>query len=618
MQLDTNTAWQKIPMIHRALTRLAIIAFLINPIAWMTSLPSQAQTNLPSSAEPSRIIDNLGEESESFDFEFITEITLPDSRQDIPREEAESIVFTIDDIVIQGAEAYDQEELKQYYSDILGTEISLWDFFKVSDEIEAHYRRDGFFLTKVFVPPQKLTDNTARLTVIEGYVNRIVLEGESGGVTDLIEQYLEHLIDVRPLTEKIFYHYTELVNEIPGVQAFAVLRRSATQRGASELIVTVSIDHYTAQNNIDNRNSKLMGPWSSKVSLASRAFTEGGETFQAGGVISADWDEQRAGLLRYSRAIGDSGLRLAGTIGYGTAEPGGELRADGQRVRGKVLFFKGDIAYPLWRSPRGVLRSFTLNAGFSYLNSKVKLGQGETIHSTYSKDRDRSIDLGVEAKMADYIGGVSSLKAYVHKGLSIFGSDYNGSFGVRPFGNVYPSRQDATTDFIKITAEGERIQDLFWGFNLYLAAKGQWSPNRLLSGQEFGVGGDQFGRGYPGGEIVGDEGFASKAEFRFSERFSDSDLLYQFFLLRSIELYTFWDFGAIWNHTTLNQDVEDEENNGRDTLASVGTGLRGDLDLGAINLGVNLEYVRPMTRPASQDAYQGKTNRVYFGLRSDF
>nr|QQZ51233.1 hypothetical protein JKL49_09060 [Phenylobacterium glaciei] len=45
---------------------------------------------------------------------------------------------------------------------------------------------------------------------------------------------------------------------------------------------------------------------------------------------------------------------------------------------------------------------------------------------------------------------------------------------------------------------------------LFLSADGQWSPNRLLSSEEFVVGGAPYGRGYNYAEIGGDQGWPGR------------------------------------------------------------------------------------------------------------
>ena len=139
-----------------------------------------------------------------------------------------------------------------------------------------------------------------------------------------------------------------------------------------------------------------------------------------------------------------------------------------------------------------------------------------------------------------------------------------------------------------------RLQRVLPGLSILTSAIGQWSANTLLSAEEFGVGGAQFGRGYDPSEITGDHGFAMKIEPQYGKAIQGDYLV-------DYQLYGFYDFGVVWN--TLNTD--------RESLASAGFGVRSNFTDWASGFA---EMAFPITRPVASRGSESEEMRVYFGF----
>jgi len=125
-----------------------------------------------------------------------------------------------------------------------------------------------------------------------------------------------------------------------------------------------------------------------------------------------------------------------------------------------------------------------------------------------------------------------------------------------------------------------------------VSLKGQYSNDALLSSEEFGVGGSNYGRGYDPSEIVGDKGIAGKVELQWSNPFQAS-------LFDSYQVFGFYDAGRVWNKDATTADAK------IDSLASTGVGMRG-----TFLYGTNLEafWALPLTQDVGSRG--GETPRV--------
>src|SRR5688572_24352478 len=84
-----------------------------------------------------------------------------------------------------------------------------------------------------------------RLQAIEVYIADVRVEGGDTALNARVRGYAEKIRAVRPLTIGALERYVLLVNDIPGVQARAVLMPGATL-GASDLVLQLSQRGYAA------------------------------------------------------------------------------------------------------------------------------------------------------------------------------------------------------------------------------------------------------------------------------------------------------------------------------------------------------------------------------------
>ena len=90
---------------------------------------------------------------------------------------AENIRFNFGGLRLEGVGMYSESELTPLYQSMIGSEISLADLYAIANQMTLKYRNDGFVLTQVVVPPQTIEGGIARLQVVEGFVDKVILQG---------------------------------------------------------------------------------------------------------------------------------------------------------------------------------------------------------------------------------------------------------------------------------------------------------------------------------------------------------------------------------------------------------------------------------------------------------
>ncbi len=509
------------------------------------------------------------------------DITAPaDPSTSLP-EGAESARFFLADIVIDGVTVYGEAELLPLYAEYLQSEISLATLYGIASTIESRYRDDGYILSRAIVPAQSVSDGVYRIQAIEGYVTNVVLEGEVGNSRGLVEQYLNHIPESRPVNIAEIERYLLLMNDLPGITGTGVLRPSGAEVGAAELVVSAqrkSVDGFALW---DNRGSEFTGEQGIALGLSGNSFTPFGEQTELVLFSALDDDEQRVGQITYKQQIGSDGLTLLGIASYGESEPGGSLEP--LVIEQETLFFSVEAEYPYVRSRRF---NFSVSAGFDYIDQ-----DSDSLGLAIAEDSLRVLHATAFFDYRDSFDGANFAEIGIRQGLEILGASEEGDI---------VSRSEGKSDFTSINLEAARLQRVTSNLNLLAKVGGQYGFTELLSSEEFEVGGITFGRGYDPAQLTGDSGVGGLVELQFNQAPSLP-------ILQSYQLYAFYDVGVVFNTDTGAERSE--------SLASAGLGVRTNLTNW---LAADFEVARPLTRELENRATNRDSDRYFFRLTGQF
>jgi hemolysin activation/secretion protein len=372
------------------------------------------------------------------DFDFT--IQAP-KRAPVPRA-ADELTFTLRDIVVTGATIYPPDSLRPLYEPLIGHEVKLADIIAVAEAIEAKYRQAGYLLTRAYVPPQRVGNGVFSLSVVEGFVKAVDVEGGGSAAQRMIKAYLQPVLTARPLDVRTMERALLLANDIPGVVASGLLRPSPDEPGASDLVVTLTQTPVSGGFATDNRGSKFAGPWSVRGDVAVSNLFDDNDQLAANVSSVPDSLEKLTAQLRYSHPVGTQGMivSLTGSGTYG--EPGFTLTP-------LNVITKSYAAGPRLRVPliRSRSDSLFLDAGLNWQYAEVT-----TFAGLLSHDQWRTVDTALTYIENGFLNGTTLATLALAQGLPILGASPNGSPEL--------SRPGADTDFTKLTASLRRAQIL--------------------------------------------------------------------------------------------------------------------------------------------------------------
>ena len=254
-------------------------------------------------------------------------------------------------------------------------------------------------------------------------------------------------------------------------------------------------------------------------------------------------------------------------------------------INGNSTTYYGAFEYPWIRSRT---KNLTLDGGFDYLDSQVT-----SFTFPLYTDHIRSVKLGANYDFSDRFRGANLLGLHFEQGLNILGASNNPN-------SLTTSRFGADGIFTKMIVQAVRLQPLPGRFSFFMIMNGQYPLEALLASEQFGFGGSQLGRGYDPAEIIGDKGLSGSAELRM-------DVVPEWFLLRSMQFYMFYDAGVIWN---IKEVVGIKQ---KQSATSTGLGIRFVV---TNHLTGNVMIAQPLTKEIAAEELvgRGRCPRGFFSL----
>ncbi len=510
-----------------------------------TAWPAVAQTPgaaIPSQADISRQrVPQPLPTTPSFDLRIQTP-----ERAAVPRA-VDEIEFEVKQIAVEGVTHFPAAELQAIFTPLEGRKIVLDDLRKAAATLEDRYRAQGFFLTRVFVPPQQVKDGVLTVRVVEGYVSNVFVDAPDEGTRRKLAKFMQPVVGERPVSLATVERQLLIVNDLPGIAGAGVLRQGA-ELGQSELALSVTERPPTYTLSVNNSGSNALGPWSFGANATlNRPFDRVGALDVGISGAGENLKELRSLSARYAEPIGHAGtiVSLGGLIAL--AKPGGPVAA--LDIDGQVTSFALRARHPLIRTRA---TSLFIDAGLSANRSRTEAANVRII-----LDKTVVGELALVLQQNGWLGGATNITASLFRGLPWLGSMDEDA--------ALPSVANFDPDFTRLAFSAQRVQPLAPRLSALLGVQGQYTGDTLLSGELISFGGMSIGRGYDPSVVAGDRGVGGVAELRY-----DVGLPEQRYV-NSLQFYGFIDRATV---TTLANGALPKTDS---TIGSYGVGARAGL-----------------------------------------
>lgn len=417
----------------------------------------------------------------------------------------EDLEFDIKAVRFEGGSKYPEAEMQKLFSDVIGKRSNLEALRQRVARLESRYREDGYFLTRVLIPPQQVRDGAFTVQIIEGFISAGFVEGGSDAERALIETQLAKLKERKPIDLAALEDVLLRLNDMPTVSASGTLRPGGSL-GASELVVSLNPPPSTSfVISANNFASKTLGPGAFSLNTAfARPFGPPGLLGVGLSGALDPFEKLRVVTLQYVMPVDGRGSTFSLGGLSAKAQPKGSLEPL------KVVTDSWSIS-PRYRTPllRTRPHSIFADLGLSMNSTETQLDRVLT-----TADRSTVSEMSLTYQQNGFLSGNTQVTLSVFKGLTALGA-YDANDYTRM--TATPSTIGFNPTFSKQVLTLQRIQNFPANMSMIATVQGQATNDQLLAGERASFGGIGIGRGYDSGALTGDRGVGGLIELRWDQ-----------------------------------------------------------------------------------------------------
>lgn len=445
--------------------------------------------------------------------------------------------FEVKQIVVRGNTTFGEGTLHALVADGEGRTQTLATLTALAQRITDYYRAHGYPLSRTVIPQQELSNGVVQFKVVEARYDRVQVTNHSAVQTSLLNATLSPLQNGRLVAQESLDRQLLLLNDLPGVQAHAVLGPGSTP-GTSDLNVEAQALPRVAGNlTLDDGGDRYTGRIRLGGNVAVNNLIGLGDQVSAGLLVSDK--HMHYGHLAYDFALNGAGTRFGlaySALSYQLGDSLSDLHARGHATEASAW-----LSQAIVRSP-----NTNLSARLEVDNHHLADDTGSTGVHDDRHTWDWTVSTTFDHRDSWSGGGVTQAQLSLTRG----------QLG---FDNLAAKASDevtANTQGHELHWDGNvsRLQMITATTRLYVALSGQYSHRNLDSSEQFLLGGMQSVRGYEVSTLAGASGYLATAELRHDLRLPGGVW----------QGSVFFDHGGLWinpqpwagntgsNHATLN------------------------------------------------------------------
>jgi hemolysin activation/secretion protein len=451
---------------------------------------------------------------------------------------AESIFVTVKTLQMNGLTVFLAQDFEDITAPLIGKNVSLAAIYQLAAEVTQRYRQAGYLLSYAYVPNQEIADGNITLAIIEGSVERVVVEGDDPNAA-ITQQLVRWITDEKPSKERTIESALLRMNDLPGYGYRAVLNKPSPET-PDKVVMTLIPKRKApiASIGFDNFGSRFLGPNQINAMYLDSFFARHKTTLNV--LNSMPTKKLNFGAMTHVYALTPT-VNLDASTSFTRAQPGYTLTNLEVDSRSATISLGASYQWIRQRDENALVK----------LSFEARDVSSDVFGSTpLTRDDLRIVRGALSYDVSDGWNGLNTINGVITQGTQWFGASKKGDPNL--------SRSEAEPNFTKMEISIARQQYLAEDWRLMLQASGQVASGPLYASEEYGYGGQAYGRAYDASEIIGDEGASAMVELRYMGLRKLQPL--------NVEPFIFYDSGFVTNY--------DAGQKKRDTLSSAGGGVR--------------------------------------------
>lgn len=450
---------------------------------------------------------------------------------------------------VTGVHSIDFKSVTDLLTPLAGKPITIAALAQVVDKITEMYREKGYALSFAVLQNQTFANGLVVVTVVEGYIDKVVINGDIGNSRARLQALSEPLTAQRPTTRAELERALNLMRQVPGITLAAHLDLPKRADGATELLIDATHKPVSVNGGL----VRLQNGFQPLINMSTNSLTPLGEQIKLVGAIPLNGTDVRYVGAQIAVPISNNGLAL-NIDGYHYEDQPYDQALHDEGFNRKVTTNRVGVglSYPFLLSNS---QSLTGHAGLYAVNSDDRYnGRGNDLY-ILQQANVRAATAGLEYKRLSTMDS-TDVSVDVSHGMNALGA----SEDLRASGGLSGDPL-YTINFTRYNLKAKETIALPGRFGLVASTAGQYSSQSLPASEQISFGGYQFGLGYPQGEISGDKGLGMSLELNRS-----FDVGWRY--LSSVQPYTSIDYARAWYNAPSLADADNLH------LSSLALGLR--------------------------------------------
>ncbi len=450
---------------------------------------------------------------------------------------------------VSGNKTIEFKRISAILEPLAGREMTVAQLVQEVNKITQLYQQEGYPLSFALLQEQDFAEGMVRVTVVEGHVSALRVEGDVGNAGERLQVLAGPLIAEKPLTRRTLERVLNLMRQVPGMRFTPRLDMPRRVDGATELVLNATHRTFGVSGGLVDMGTGMQGI----VNLTANSLTPLGEQVKLTAAVPTNRRDVRYISGSVSVPVGSDGLSVEVDGYHYESRPEDEvlqsLGWDRRVVNERIGL---GVSYPLLLNNRRLLSGslgvyvaqtideYQRDADNAWLQQRAhtRVARASLRYREVGENQARDITVGIN-KGFDALGAKKSLRSN--------------------YAEFQPPAYDL--DFTRYTLDFKQTVNLPAGFGLTLSGAGQYSRNILPNIEQTSFGAWRYGLGYPQGELAGDKGYGVSLEV--NRRFVTG-----WRSLSTVQPYALVDHARAWYNDDAYQAY-----NGR-SLSSAALGLR--------------------------------------------
>lgn len=386
-----------------------------------------------------------------------------------------------------------QRELAALVAEDLGQRLTLAELEEIASRLTRHYRTQGYFVARVYIPAQEVKDGVITFRAVEGNYGAFHLTNQSLVRDSIVQGMLDDVKKYDIVSLDTLERAMLIINDTPGSQVVRADVMPGEAVGTSDFAVdTEATRRHQGYLLADNYGSKATGRERLSFNWDWNSPTGSGDRLSLSGLGSVNGDLLN-GRLGYSTVLSASGWRGEAALSQ-TDYTLGSRFAD-LDASGTATGFDLGATYPI-RRIRAQTIEFGINYAFRDLQDEVR------VTDTQVKKRSQAVSARLRLRDEGFLLGRDGLTEAEARLTS-------GVLDIRDAATLALDQASGGADtdgqFNKLNLQLSRVTLLPASFSLTASLRHQMAlgNKNLDSSERMGISGASAVRAYPSSEASG-------------------------------------------------------------------------------------------------------------------